>query len=84
MLLCSNYLILKKKNDVFLSVPYPLERYRVSAGTVSRIRWNGIAYPLERYRVSAGYGIKYKAFGACHFSWLNAAVATCCLFSQRV
>ena len=33
-----------------LWIAYPLERYRVSAGTVSRIRWNGIAYPLERYQ----------------------------------
>ena len=59
---------------------YPLERYGVSAGTVWRIRWNGMAYPLERYGVSAGYGIK----GTCHLSWLNAAVVTCYLFSQRV
>ena len=64
-------------------MPYPLERYAVPAGTVCRIRWNGMPYPLERYAVSAGYGIKYEALDACYFSWLNAAVANYCPFSQR-
>ena len=32
-----------------LWIAYPLERYRLPAGTVSPTRWNGIAYPLERY-----------------------------------
>ena len=32
-----------------LWITNPLERYFLSAGTVSPIRWNGISYPLERH-----------------------------------
>jgi len=61
-----------------------------SAGTVSRVRWNGIAGPLERYRGSAGTvsrvrwnGIKREAFGAWTPSWLSVGAAPLGPSSQR-
>jgi len=38
-----------------LWVTHLLERYRASAGTVSRICWNGIAHLLERYFDGANF-----------------------------
>jgi hypothetical protein len=72
----SKPLICKGFLEFCLWIAYPLERYRLPAGTVSPTRWNGIAYPLERYRLypleryrpRCWNGISHEAFAA----WLTS------------